>query len=266
MNDENRSIATEGHSSNLTGLPTGLLASVGFSDFPIPLSIRGVRQAHADLFDELSHCKTLDKARLTFSSHMDALFALNARRPRRFHASYLQLLKDWGIDSNSPAGAVLKGWVESRFGLFPTFHRMPIRRFNSPEWISYVEEKMCSRFNNNTIFMQLDLLYEFSQWVLRRFVADGKKHLTLYRGTNDLSDQQLLHQIDSRTAVVRMNNLLSFTSNRGIADEFGDIIIEAEVPTAKLLFFNELRSPTLLQGESEYLVIGGDYRVNISYF
>ncbi len=268
MNEEDKSIATTGHSSNLTGVPGGLLSSASFSEFPISLSIRGVREAHADLFDELNHCRTLDKARTAFVRHMDVLFALGPekKRTRRFHASYLQLLKDWRVDSNGLAGAVMKGWVESRFGLFPTYHKMPIRRFNSPEWIAYVEEKMCSRFNNNTIFTQLDLLYEFSQWVLPRFVAVGKKHLTLYRGTNDLRDQQLILKIDDRTAIVRLNNLLSFTSNRSIADEFGDIIIKAEVPTAKLLFFDDLVLPPLLRGESEYIVIGGDYRVDLSYF
>jgi len=267
MNDANRSIATEGHSSNLLGVPTGLLASVSFHDFPIPLSIRGVREAHADLFDELSQCDNLDKARQRFRNYMDTLFELSVKRngARRFHSSYLLLLKDWGVDSNSQAGAVLKGWVESRFGLFPTFHRTPIRRFNSPEWVTYVEEKMSTRFNNNNIFAQLDVLYEFSQWVLPRFVATGKKHLTLYRGTNDLRDQQLLQQLDTRSAIVRLNNLLSFTAQRDIADEFGDTIIEIEIPIVKILFFNELRSPCLLQGEAEYLVIGGDYRVGMAY-
>jgi NAD+--dinitrogen-reductase ADP-D-ribosyltransferase len=159
----------------------------------------------------------------------------------------------------------MKGWVESRFGLFPTFHKTPIRRFNSPEWIIYVEEKMSARYNNNNILSQLDVLYEFSQWVLRRFVATGKKHLTLYRGTNDLRDQQLLQPLDNRNAIVRLNNLQSFTTQRSIACEFGDTIIEVDVPIVKILFFNELRSPCLLQGEAEYLVIGGDYRVVMAY-
>lgn len=267
MSDMSRTIATEG-SSNLVGVPTGLLSSASFNEFPLPLSIRGVREAHADLFDELSLCNSLDKAQRVFGNYMDRLFELSMPRSgaRRFHASYLRLLKDWGFDSNSPAGAVLKGWAESRFGLFPTFHKKPIRRFNSPAWIVYVEEKMSSRFNNNNIYTQLDVLYEFSQWVLRRFVATGKKHLTLYRGTNDLRDQQLVQQIDPRTAIVRLNNLASFTSQRDIADEFGDTIIEVEVPVVKILFFNELRSPCLLRGEAEYLVIGGEYRVAMSYY
>jgi NAD+--dinitrogen-reductase ADP-D-ribosyltransferase len=268
MTDAHLSIATGANSGNLVGVPTGLLASASFNQFPIALSIRGVREAHADLFDELSLCTSLDRARQIFSIYMDTLFELSASRvgARRFRASYLRLLKDWGFDSNSPAGAVLKGWVESRFGLFPTFHRAPIRRFNSPEWLAYVEHKMSTRFNNNNIHAQLDVLYEFSQWVLARFVATGKRHLTLYRGTNDVREQQLVQQLDARTAIVRLNNLVSFTAQREIADEFGDTIIEVEVPVVKILFFNELRAPCLLRGEAEYLVIGGDYRVAMSYF
>jgi NAD+--dinitrogen-reductase ADP-D-ribosyltransferase len=114
--------------------------------------------------------------------------------------------------------------------------------------------------------MQFDLLYEFCQWVLLHFFATGKKHLLLYRGTNDLREQQLIQQIDARNAIVRLNNLVSFTSQRVIADEFGDTIIEAEVPVAKILFFNDLLSFQPLRGEAEWLVIGGDYRVKMSYW
>jgi NAD+--dinitrogen-reductase ADP-D-ribosyltransferase len=262
------SIATVGNSSNLVGVPTGLLASVSFNDFPISLYIRGTREAHAGLFASLNQAGTLEMARQRFYEYMRNTFTLEKKRrgARRFHASYLQVLEDWGFDANSAAGAVLKGWVESRFGLFPTFHKDPIRRFNSPAWIVYMEEKMSSRFNNNDIQTQFDLLYEFCQWALLRFVATGKKHLSLYRGTNDLRDQQMVQSIDSRTAIVRMNNLASFTSHRGIADEFGDTIIEAEVPVVKILCFNALLAPHTLRGESEYLVIGGDYRVRMSYW
>lgn len=266
--DEDGSIATKGNSSNLVGVPTGLLASASFNDYPIPLSIRGTREVHARLFGSLTDAEDLPEAQQIFHDYMQETFLFHKRGAgaRRFRASYLQLLKDWGYDANSPAGAVLKGWAESRFGLFPTFHKEPIRRFNSPAWIAYMEEKMSSRFNNNEIQTQLDLLYEFCQWALMRFVAVGRKHLKLFRGTNDLRDQQLVQQIDSRTAIVHLNNLVSFTSHRGIADEFGDTIIEADVPAVKVLCFNTLLPNYTLQGESEYLVVGGDYRVRMSYW
>ena len=196
-----------GHSSNLVGVPSGLIASASFNEFPIPLHIRGTREAHAVLFEKLQKSESTDEAGHCFLEYMSDMFGHGKRRARRFHASFLQVLDDWGFDSNGQAGAVLKGWVESRFGLFPTFHKKPIRRFNSPEWITYVEEKMSSRFDNNEILIQFDLLYEFCQWAMLRF--SGKKHLVLYRGTNG----DLVR--DSRTATVQLNSLTSFTRHLG---------------------------------------------------
>jgi NAD+--dinitrogen-reductase ADP-D-ribosyltransferase len=263
-------IATRGHSTNLVGIPTGLLASASYNDFPVPLCISGTRESHRTLFERLNQLSDAVEAGRIFQDYMAIVFGLEHKpeenERRRFRANYLRLLKDWGFDANSPAGAVLKGWVESRFGLFPTFHKAPIRRFNSPAWIHYMEEKMSSRFNNNAINMQFDLLYEFCQWMLLRFYATGKKHLKLYRGTNDLREQQLIQQVDKRTAIVRLNNLISFSSQREIADEFGDTIIEAEVPVTKILFYNEMLPTYPLKGESEWLVIGGDYRVKMAYW
>jgi NAD+--dinitrogen-reductase ADP-D-ribosyltransferase len=125
---------------------------------------------------------------------------------------------------------------------------------------------MSSRFHNNSIYMQFDVLYEFCQWVLARFHARGKKHLRLFRGSNDLREHQLLQQLDGREALIRLNNLVSFTSQPDIADEFGDTIIEAAVPLPKILFYNDLLLRHPLRGEAEYLVIGGDYQVNMSYW
>ena len=37
------------------------------------------------------------------------------------------------------------------------------------------------------------------------------------------------------------------------------------MPLPKILFFNDLLRHHPLRGEAEYLVIGGDYRVKMSY-
>jgi NAD+---dinitrogen-reductase ADP-D-ribosyltransferase len=268
--DTGNRIAMPGHSTNLVGVPTGLLASSAFNEFPIPLHISGTREAHRSLFERLGTVVDVAEASQVFQDYMIVVFGLESTpepgEKRRYRASYLRLLKDWGFDANSPAGAVLKGWVESRFGLFPSFHKEPLRRFNSAAWLIYVEEKMSSRFHNNSIYMQFDLLYEFCQWVLARFHATGKKHLRLYRGSNDLNEHQLLRRLEGRQALIRLNNLVSFTSKPDIADEFGDTIIEAEVPLAKILFYNDLLQRHPLRGEAELMVIGGDYQVNMSYW
>ncbi len=47
------------------------------------------------------------------------------------------------------------------------------------------------------------------------------------------------------------------------AGEFGDYILAAEIPTAKI-FFHCTLLPGVLKGEDEYLVIGGAYEVTLS--
>ncbi len=261
-----------GHSTNLVGIPTGLLASTAFNDYPLPLRINGAREMNKALFEMLGQATAPGEASGAFLAYMGAVFGLEleqrVKQPGggRFRSSFLRLLQGWGFDANGPEGAVLKGWVESRFGLLPTFHRVLLGRFRSPAWIAYVEEKMSSRFHNNSINAQLDLLYEFCQWMLGRWFAPGRRHLTLYRGINGFDEHRIVARPDRRTAVIRQNNLVSFTANRSVADEFGDTILEARVPVAKILFFNELLPRHPLKGEGEYLVIGGDYRVSVSYF
>jgi NAD+--dinitrogen-reductase ADP-D-ribosyltransferase len=263
-------LASRGHSTNLVGVPTGLLASEAFNEFPLSLHISGTREAHRSLFEMLTNAGDVGEAAHIFQDYMTVVFGLEhapeAGEKRRYRASYLRLLKDWGFDSNSPAGAVLKGWVESRFGLFPSFHKEPLQRFNSRAWTAYVEEKMASRFHNNSIYMQLDALYEVCQWALGRYYALGRRHIRLFRGSNDMREHQLLQRLDGRQALIRLNNLVSFTSQPDIADEFGDTLIEAEIPLAKILFYNDLLLRHPLRGESEFLVIGGDYKVKMSYW
>jgi NAD+--dinitrogen-reductase ADP-D-ribosyltransferase len=258
--------SNRGHSTNLVGVPTGLLASTAFNAFPVPLHIASVCDANRSLFAMLSKAEDPGTAAGMFEAYMGTMFDLDdqdrdGRGPARFRASsYLRLLRGWGYEANSPEGAVLKGWVESRFGLFPTFHKAPISDFSPPAWTAYVEEKMSSRFHSNAILAQLDLLYEFCQWSLAHFHSVGRKHITLYRGVNNFSEHMLVERIDRAHVVVRLNNLVSFTSERELAESFGDIILEVEAPTVKILFFNSLLPRHALKGEGEFVVIGGDYQ------
>jgi hypothetical protein len=83
-----------------------------------------------------------------FAHYMREMFGLD--RPattatpedaHRWRVSYLKLLQGWGLDANGAAGAVLKGWAESRFGLLPAFHKAPLGRFPSPAWVAYLQDK-----------------------------------------------------------------------------------------------------------------------------
>lgn len=251
----------------------GFLTGVAFNDNPVPLHIAGVREMNPGLFEMLAQSQDLGDAGTAFTCYMAALFGIDpeqqlrdGRGRRRFRSSFLDLVKGWSFDSNGAEGAVLKGWVESRFGLFPTFHQEPIRRIASPAWTTYVEQKMSSRFHNNAIYVQLDLLYEFCQWTLSHFSASGSTHVTLYRGVNDFDEHQIVQRLDKRHCIIRLNNLTSFTSDRSIADCFGDTILTVRVPVPKILFFNRLLATHLLKSEGEYLVVGGEYRVTASYF
>lgn len=114
-----------GHSTNLVGVPTGLLASIAFNDYPVPLHIAGVREMNRSLFEMLSQAESAEEAAWAFEEYMGTVFGLDVEQrdkadapgKRRFRSSYLRLLKGWGWDSNGPEGAVMKGWVESLFGL-----------------------------------------------------------------------------------------------------------------------------------------------------
>jgi NAD+--dinitrogen-reductase ADP-D-ribosyltransferase len=262
-----------GHSTNLVGLSTAFLSDVAYNARPVPLHISGVREMNRPLFEMLDLAESLEEAGDAFSNYMMAMFGIDLEQReareapgrRRYRSSWLRLIKGWGYDSNSPEGAVLKGWVESRFGIVPTFHKGilggPAGRVGSEVWATYVVEKMSSRFHNNSIYTQLDLLYEFCQYAIGRFAFPGESHLTLHRGTNDFSEHPMTVRLDRRNVVMRLNGLSSFTAERDVADCFGDIILTARVPVQKILFFNTLMTSHPLKGEGEFLVIGGDYQV-----
>ena len=264
-----------GHSTNFVGRPTDWLASCAFNDNPVPLHIWGVCEMNRSLFEMLAHACDLREAGEAFACYMMAMFGIDPEQRegpglgagrRRYRSSFLRLIKGWGFDSNGPEGAVLKGWVESRFGICPSLHKELIERVSSGAWTTYVEEKMSSRFHNNAIYVQLDLLFEFCQWAIERFAFPGQTHLTLFRGINAFDEHRIVERTGRRTAVVRLNNLTSFSSDRGIASCFGDTILTARVPVSKIVFFNGLLSSHPLQGEGEYLVIGGEYRLTAEYF
>lgn len=264
------------YTTNLVGVPAPLLASTAFNAHPQPLHIAGARECNPGLFALLQRSRDADEARAVFAHYMSLAFGL--ARPsdeargeasgdrRRWRSSYLKLLQGWGLDSNGPSGAVLKGWVESRFGLVPSFHGAPLARFPSPAWVAYLEQKAASRYHNNSIFQQLDLLYEFCQWMLVRFaLLGGGTHATLWRGSTRCEEQIAAGSLRDRHCTVRLNNLVSFSTTRDAAQCFGDWVLQARVPQCKLLLVPGLLNTTSLHGEAEVLAIGGDCEVEARY-
>ncbi|HEY3301031.1 MAG TPA: NAD(+)--dinitrogen-reductase ADP-D-ribosyltransferase [Methylophilaceae bacterium] len=269
-------------STNLVGIPSGLIASVAFNDQPQHLRIAGALESHRGLFHLLEESKNHADAAIKFKRYMQLVFQLKPTKYERLHAevrrfrpSYLKLMEGWGFDSNSPQGAVLKGWVENRFGMAPTFHKAPLQQYPSPAWTSYLQEKYACRFHNNNIYQQLDLLYEFCQFVITRYglphANKADTHVTLWRGIN-LHDEpnlsigkNIANKSSKEPLIVRLNNLVSLTTSRERADEFGDWLLELQVPKVKILFFPQLLQNQSLSGEGEVLALGGLYHAKASY-
>jgi NAD+---dinitrogen-reductase ADP-D-ribosyltransferase len=252
---------------NHCNLPSIILGSLTFQQHPVPLEIDGVKQLHHELFDCLDKIDQANQRAENFKDYMKSCFLLDHLDEagftaiddhiKRDKADYLRILRGWMFDADSKEAAVLKSWVESRFGLLPRNHHGPLGDFSMANYQIYLSDRAKGLYNTNALESQIDLLYTYSQYeLMKRFPPSIK----LYRGTNHVNDYEVLDRLDKQNYILIMNNLNSFTSNRARADEFGDYILEANVPISKLLYFPELL-PGNLKGESEYLVIGGIYQV-----
>lgn len=247
--------------TNLTGIPTARFASPFFNEHPIETHINGVREMNAPFFATLGRFGEVEASGI-FMEHMRAMFSLDeddgTAKKKSFKANYLRLLRGWFFDSNRPEGAVMKGWAESRFGLMPLFHGSAITDVNCPAYWNYVAERMHPRFNNNAVFCQFDILYEFAQYFLKRFEKGGS--IRLYRGMNISGrEEQVVAKPEKKRWVVRNNSLMSYTTCTERASEFGDIILMIDAPFEKILCFPKLLPGKLSTYESEYIILGGDY-------
>ncbi|MBI3794363.1 MAG: NAD(+)--dinitrogen-reductase ADP-D-ribosyltransferase [Nitrospinae bacterium] len=249
--------------TNLIGIPTSYFASPAFNLSPSPIHLNGVMEMNAPLFKAMDTMETSDDVANIFIEHMRVMFELDVKPPegkrKSFRANFARLIKGWRFDSNRPEGAVMKGWAESRFGLPPLYHAQKITNVNSPAYMAYTAEKMHARFNNNAIYSQFDLLYEYCQYYQRRFGPRTGKY-KLFRGANISGDEQeIIEKRGKLLWVTRNNSLVSYTSDVERADEFGGTILQTEVPFEKVLCFPNLL-PGLISGdEKEYIVLGGDY-------
>jgi len=256
---------------NRCNLPAQILGGVTFQRHPTPLEIDGVAVLHADLFRRLDRLDdgaaraTAFRDYLTVHfclEHLDAA-GLDAACGKRGKANWMRLLRGWSFDSDGQEGAVLKGWVESRFGLLPRFHGQQLRDYAEPAYLRYLEMRAHGLYGTNALEAQLDLVYAYAQYEYRR--SSAAQHLTLYRGINRLAEHETLWQGEGGRQVVLLNSVNSFTSSRERAGEFGDYIVSAVVPTAKV-FFHCALLPGVLKGEDEYLVIGGACEVTLATY
>jgi NAD+--dinitrogen-reductase ADP-D-ribosyltransferase len=256
---------------NRCSLPADILGGLSYQRHPVPLALDGVIELHKALFQRMDREADPTERAGLFMRHMAAEFSFDCPEeagfsktsPRaRAKANYLRMVRGWAFDADGREGAVLKGWVESRFGLLPRHHGGPIRDLSGETYRRYLEQRSKGLYSSNGIEAQLDLLYTYCQYELGR-QRPGERHITLYRGVNRLADHETLSEMRQGRGILLMNSLTSFTPSRERADEFGDYILEVEVPLAKVFFFHRLL-PGILKGEEEYVVIGGVYEVSQS--
>jgi NAD+--dinitrogen-reductase ADP-D-ribosyltransferase len=252
-------------------LPPQILGSLTFQRHPTELTIDGVATLHRKLFERLDRCSEHDERADIFMDYMVVHFRLHQpedagldETDKRGKADYLRLLRGWLFDADSREAAVLKGWVESRFGLVPRYHRGPLVDQESTAYQGWLAARAEGLYATNALEAQLDLLYSYCQYELARQGLSDKR-LTLYRGINQLQSFEVLQQMDKHRATLLLNNLNSFSKSRERAEEFGDMILQTEVPPQKVLFYSTLL-PNRNIGEEEYLVIGGVYDVSADYW
>lgn len=249
-------------SLNHCNLPAEALGSLAFQLAPQGLELDGILPLHAHLFERLDSEREPERRTLVFTDYMRGHFALDdgealgrdpAARHRRL--DYLRVLRGWHFDADSREGAVLKAWVESRFGLLTCFHKVALVTGDAAARLAFEREAAAALYGTGGLETQLDLLYAYCQYELRRR-HPCDTHFPLYRGTQASEMDDVLAYWQGDLPVVLLNNLCSFSSSRERADEFGDRVMRCDIPLPKILCYSRLL-PGRLQGEDEFLVIGG---------
>lgn len=262
---------------NHCNLPASILGRLAFQQNPVLLSLDGVHELHKHLFEELDRIGEHHARAQHFMDYMTVQFRFEHPEDtgldtsegglRRDKANYMRLLRGWLFDANGQEAAVMKGWVESRFGLLTRYHKGPLYDDIESDavtnrYAAYLQARARGLYATNALESQLDLLYSYSQYELAHQYAP-RQLLRLYRGINSLREYEVLEHTDPHHAVLLLNNLNSFTQNRERADEFGDLILEVDVCWQKTLFYPGLL-PGFLVGEEEVILIGGVCAVTIS--
>ncbi len=175
---------------NRCNLPARIIGSATYQQFPMPLKLDGVHELHHRLFRGLRNFSKTKHRAAYFKDYMTVHFCLelleemglNPHKKQRSNANYLQIIQGWGFNSNKREGAGLKGWVESRFGLLPRYHRGKIRSVNEPAYHDYLVQRAAALYETNALEQQLDVLYTYAQYEL---IYLQQEYIDLYRGINN---------------------------------------------------------------------------------
>jgi NAD+---dinitrogen-reductase ADP-D-ribosyltransferase len=271
---------------NRCNLPAAVLGSVGFQRQPSALELDGIVPFHRRWFEALDAVDSAQERAQRLVDYINVAFRLchpeelgdaGDDRSSRLNATCFRMIRGWSFDANGREAAVLKGWVESRFGLRALFHN---GRLDDPRSQAHVDYQRCravGTWGTAALESQLDVLYTFCQYELARRGRHGPGHaapqtplasierLRLFRGVGAEVETDILENQDATRKILLLNSLSSFTAERDRAESFGKYILEVDVPTSKIMFHNRL-IPNLLTGETEYMVIGGVYEGDLLRF
>lgn len=256
-------------SLNRCNLPASILGSDAYQRNPVPLALDCVVELHAEFFDSIKPIQSAKRRSLLFQEYMACAFLLGnseeaGHQQRHNHKSrekldYLRLLRGWMFNSSSVEGAIMKRWVESRFGLLTINHDGLLEQVNTDVKHNYVKSFTEGLYNSNALESQLDLVYSYCQYELNE---QNNEYYQLYRGINNIAQHTTFGKVKNNEQLILLNNLNSFSNDLDACDTFGDIILDVSVPSSKILYFPQLL-PGVLKGENEFLVIGGVYQARI---
>lgn len=256
---------------NRCSLPVEVFGGVRFQHEPLEVRLDGIDTLYKDLFQELDRLEEAHERRHYFLDYMSVHFLLDTPQKagatdqtKRRKSTYLRLLRGWFFDPDGREAAVLKGWVASRFGLVPCYHGGRIVNKTTDAYHKYEHERSSGLYNTHAMETQLDLLYSFAQYELKRTLPP-QSGFTLYRGVNRLNDFNMSPITASGDAVALLNNINSFSSEKETAGTFGDMIMETFVPKEKIFCFPGLLGQKF-KSEQEYMVLGGLYMVRLTYY
>lgn len=268
INNQNKTLPANAQLlMNHCNLPAAIIGGLSYNEQPIPLYVDGAREFYKDLFIYLENVNTFNERINLFSKYMQAHFQLNNlvqmgqsdnARLNRKKQNYKRIILGWHMNPNGYEGAVLKRWIESRFGLTPRFHKQPIRDFYEPGYNDYLQTSALGIYNTNAIESQFDVLYSYTQYELNLI---KKTHIILYRGINHLYEHEILEK-QGKQLIILLNNINSFSHNSELAQQFGDYVIKIRVPIYKVFCYNSIL-PGQINSEEEYMVIGGLYRAQL---
>ncbi len=254
---------------NHANLPPWVIGSRHFASNPQPLELCGVKYAQRRLFERLDEIADPVTRALTFHDYMCVAFQLHQWRDhatetarKALKNSYLRFLRGWMFDSNSVEGAVLKAWAESRFGLPPTFHKHVLTSRDDPAYQQFAVDRMRGMVRTSAIYSQLDLLFEYVQYELGRRHPDTV-FLDLYRGVYDFQEHHVIEQTRRNRYVVQLNSVNSFTEDFERAWEFGTRVLKTRYPRYKVVYKAGILPSSLLSGEAEVIVLGGECEVDV---